>query len=102
MAEDLPMAKTLSTPAHLFLGTIMRASTISRIGGEIPCVIITPSSISPPPPILVYYPACGWCVGNAEDCEFMMRKISAFTSMIVVGASYRLAPEHPFPHGLDD
>ncbi len=39
---------------------------------------------------------------KAEDCEFIMRKISALTGMIVVGATYRLTPEHPFPHGLDD
>jgi acetyl esterase len=31
-----------------------------------------------------------------------MRKIRALTGMIVVGVTYRLAPEHPFPHELDD
>jgi hypothetical protein len=41
--------------AQLFPDTTMQAGTISRAGGEIPCVIITPPCFSPPPPILVYH-----------------------------------------------
>ena len=95
-------AITLPTPAELFPETTFETGEIPRAGGSIRTVIVKPPPSDQTPPVLVYYPGGGWCVGQAEDCEYIMRKICALTGMLVLGATYRLAPENPFPHGLDD
>ncbi len=53
-------------------------------------------------PIVVFYHGGGWCIGDLETHDPLARAHSVAAEAIVVSVDYRLAPEHPFPAGIDD
>ncbi len=53
-------------------------------------------------PVVVYYHGGGWCVGDLDTHDGVARAHAAGAAAIVVSVDYRLAPEHPFPAGVDD
>jgi acetyl esterase len=52
--------------------------------------------------LLVYLHGGGWCIGGIDLMDNVARELGHFTGTAVVSVGYRLAPEHPFPAGLDD
>jgi len=44
----------------------------------------------------------GFAVGGVEFCDHVCRELADRSGFVVVGLSYRLAPEHPFPAGIED
>lgn len=55
-----------------------------------------------PHPVLLYAHGGGWCVGDFETHDAPCRRLAAEGGQIVVAVEYRLAPEFPFPAGLED
>jgi acetyl esterase len=55
-----------------------------------------------PAPTAVYFHGGGWMTGSIASHDFLVRKLARETGMVFVSVDYRLAPEHPFPAGLDD
>lgn len=53
-------------------------------------------------PLLVYFHGGGWVIGSIETHDDTCRKLAADSGYPVVSVDYRLAPEHPFPAGLED
>jgi acetyl esterase len=51
---------------------------------------------------VVYLHGGGWVVGDVETHDPLCRRVANVTGARVVSVGYRLAPEHPFPAGLDD
>lgn len=68
---------------------------------EIPIRIYTPQG-SAPFPVLVFFHTGGWQMGNLDSQDPLCRNLTNATGCIVVSVDYRLAPEHPFPAGLQD
>jgi len=50
----------------------------------------------------VYYHGGGHMAGSVDVYDPICRKIALATHHIVVSVDYRLAPEHPFPAGVED
>jgi len=49
------------------------------------------------------YPHCGgWYAGSLELEDFLCRNVAENSRMIIFSPEYRLAPEHPYPAGLND
>ncbi|HEX6552014.1 MAG TPA: alpha/beta hydrolase, partial [Ktedonobacteraceae bacterium] len=69
--------------------------------GDIPLRIYTPPG-SGPFPVLVFFHTGGWQVGNLDSQDPLCRRLTNVVGCIVVSVDYRLAPEHPFPAGLQD
>lgn len=44
----------------------------------------------------------GWSIGNIDIIDPIARRLARDLSMVVVTSNYRLAPENPFPAGVDD
>jgi acetyl esterase len=52
--------------------------------------------------LMVYFHGGGWCIGGVDLMDNVAREIAHATGSVVISVDYRLAPEHPFPAGLDD
>lgn len=44
----------------------------------------------------------GWALGTHRSGDPVMRRIASEAGVAVLSVGYRLAPEHPYPAGLDD
>jgi acetyl esterase len=53
-------------------------------------------------PVLVWFHGGGWVIGNIETHDSLCRSLANAAQVAVTSVEYRLAPEHPFPAGLDD
>jgi acetyl esterase len=69
--------------------------------GEIPIRVYLPDAARPLP-ALVYFFGGGWVLGSLETADAVCRRLANSVACAVVSVSYRRAPEHPFPAGLDD
>lgn len=68
---------------------------------EIPVRIYTPEGQTPLP-VLVFYHGGGWVIGSLESHDGLCRALARAVPAVVVSVDYRLAPEHPFPAGMED
>lgn len=68
---------------------------------KIPIRIYTPEQ-SRHSPIILFFHGGGWAAGSIDTVDSICRLIAKKGSAIVVSVEYRLAPENPFPAGLDD
>ena len=57
---------------------------------------------SKPQPALVYIHGGGWCFDDIECHDSICRCLAKQSDVVVFSLDYRLAPEHPFPAGLED
>jgi acetyl esterase len=53
-------------------------------------------------PVVVFYHGGGWSIGDLDTHDPVARAHAVGAEAIVVSVDYRLAPEHPFPAGVDD
>jgi acetyl esterase len=53
-------------------------------------------------PVVIYLHGGGWASGDFDTHDVMVRALANRSGALVVAVSYRLAPENPFPAGLDD
>jgi acetyl esterase len=51
---------------------------------------------------ILYIHGGGWAFCSLDTHDRSMRCLAEATGMAVIGIDYRLAPEHPYPAGLDD
>ncbi|KAL0959754.1 hypothetical protein HGRIS_011444 [Hohenbuehelia grisea] len=73
-------------------------------GGKIKirCVMPTPAHADETFPLLIWYHGGGWMFGTLEMDDYHLRIVCVALRISIVNVEYRLAPEHPFPTGLDD
>ncbi|WP_460921848.1 alpha/beta hydrolase [Pontibacter brevis] len=77
-------------------------SFISRAGHEIGLRVFKPAGVNTPLPVWVYFHGGGFAIGSYDVRDNFCKKIAEQASCAVVSVQYRLAPEHPFPEGLQD
>lgn len=53
-------------------------------------------------PILLFFHGGGWVTESIDNYERICARMASATNHIVVSVEYRLAPEYPFPTGLED
>ncbi|OPY61227.1 MAG: Carboxylesterase NlhH [Syntrophorhabdaceae bacterium PtaU1.Bin034] len=86
--------------AARFAGTI-EDRVIPGPRGEIPVRLYMPEG-GRPLPVLLYFHGGAWVVGNLDTEEDTCIPLARQTPCIVLSVDYRLAPEHPYPAGLED
>lgn len=52
--------------------------------------------------VLVYFHGGGFCTGSIGLMENVATELAVCTGATVISVEYRLAPEHPYPAGLED
>jgi acetyl esterase/lipase len=62
----------------------------------------TPPTPGKPHPVLLNWHGSGFMLPMHGSDDFFCRRIAAETDYTVIDLSYRLAPENPFPAGLED
>lgn len=98
-------ARTLVSRARTALGSgremlSVRDLEVPTRGGPLPARLLIPQEH--PRALIVYVHGGGWVVGSIDDFEVLGRELAGQTGCAVLLPEYRLAPEHPFPAGLED
>jgi acetyl esterase len=68
---------------------------------EIPVRLYRPEG-EDPLPLVAYLHGGGWAIGSIESFDTLVRALANASGAMVASIGYRLAPEHPFPAGLED
>jgi acetyl esterase len=66
----------------------------------VPVRIYTP--LEPRGGTVAYFHGGGWVVGSIDSFDTACRALANASGATLVSVGYRLAPEHPFPAGLED
>ncbi len=91
-------ARMRTPPGGRILGTVHReAAHLAGVAAE----ITTPKDVSTKTTVL-YLHGGGYCVGAPRAYRDLAARLATSLRARVVTLDYRLAPEHPYPAGLDD
>ncbi|WP_245687444.1 alpha/beta hydrolase [Streptacidiphilus griseoplanus] len=69
---------------------------------DIPVRVYDPVGRAASSPALVFFHGGAFVAGDLETEDARCAEIARRTGVLVVSVDYRLAPEHPFPHGFHD
>jgi acetyl esterase len=79
----------------------MERSTIPGPAGPITVETVWPAE-GEPIGTLVYYHGGGFIIGDIDSHQAHAIRLANRARVVVMNVDYRLAPEHPFPQGIDD
>jgi acetyl esterase len=68
----------------------------------VPARLYVPRNVARPSPGLLYLHGGGWVIGSPDTHDRLTRELAVAIGARVVSVGYALAPEHPYPQGLDD
>ncbi|HZK06020.1 MAG TPA: alpha/beta hydrolase [Actinomycetaceae bacterium] len=71
-------------------------------GYEIPVRLFLPKSDEVKPGVLLFFHGGGWVIGDIDTYGPTCRTMADVTGRLVCSVGYRLAPENPYPIGLND
>lgn len=82
----------------------VRNLTVPGADGPLDARLYAPLAATggPPQPLLVFLHGGGFVIGDLDTHDEPCRLLCHHGGMHVLSVAYRLAPEHPFPAGLDD
>nr|WP_232328044.1 alpha/beta hydrolase [Kibdelosporangium sp. MJ126-NF4] len=70
--------------------------------GAIPARLYTPTGLPEGSPLLVFFHGGGFVIGSVKSHDTVCRFLAKYARVRVLSVDYRLAPEHRFPHGVED
>ena len=71
-------------------------------GGAIPVRFYRPRGAPSPSPCVVYLHGGAFIKGSLDSGDSIAWGVADHTGVVVMSVDYRLAPEHPFPAGVED
>lgn len=69
---------------------------------EVPVRVYSPAGVAESLPGLLFIHGGGFATGTLDSGDYLCSEVAAEVGAVVVSVDYRLAPEHPFPAGLED
>ncbi len=79
----------------------VRDVDIENASGSTLVRLYVPDS-SGPHPVVLFLHGGGWALGSVALSDPLCRALCRASRMLIASVEYRLAPDHPFPAGLDD
>jgi acetyl esterase len=76
------------------------ANVTDELVGDVPVRIY--AGEGRPTGLIVYFHGGGFVMGSIGLMDNVARELASAANAVLVSVGYRLAPEHPFPAGLDD
>jgi acetyl esterase len=101
-AAELRANFEIAAPAQFGPVAPMASVEDRQTDGGIRVRVYRPGAADGPQPGLVYLHGGGWVVGSLDTHDGIVRALAAGSGRTAVSVDYRLAPEHPFPAGLED
>lgn len=98
-AAALPRIETLTIPRP---GAGSETEAEAEAGGEIEARLYDPLLTGADAPVVLFLHGGGWVFGNLSTHNSLCADIADRLGLRVLAVDYRLAPEHPFPAGLED
>ena len=71
-------------------------------GGDIALRLFDARAARDPGPVIVFFHGGGFCLGSIDSHAGFCGEMARVLDLPVVSVDYRLAPEHPWPAGVDD
>jgi len=79
---------------------------IAGPAGAVPVRVYRPGapgrSSAAKPAAAVFFHGGGWVLGGLDSHDTLCRELATRAGVVLVAVDYRLAPEHPYPAGLED
>lgn len=107
-----PMVETRKLASHIFQTLAgpdaypklrLRDSFCPSPAGDIPLRTYFHSGTDhSPAPTIVFFHGGGWALGCLDDYDVLLKSLAVQSGANIVSVGYRLAPENPFPRGLED
>lgn len=88
--------------ADLYPEVVVEEVAVGSDAGPIRCQVFARPEQRGTGPLMLYLHGGGFTVGRSEDTAYITSRFAAELGLVVVSVNYRLAPEWPFPAGLDD
>jgi acetyl esterase/lipase len=90
-------------PGPIAPGVTVTTERIAASGRpDVRVLVYEPGERTRPSGALVWIHGGGLIMGTPEQGNALCSRFAAELGMVVISVDYRLAPEHPFPAGLDD
>jgi acetyl esterase len=104
IGQDRPIDPSELPPsaAQLYPQVAVSEIFVPSPAGAVRCQVFVDPRASLARPMMLYVHGGGFSVGQSEDTAYISSRVAAETGIVVVSVNYRLAPEWPFPAGLDD
>jgi acetyl esterase len=83
-------------------GTSERDIQVPGAAGNLHALLITPTGVRGPLPVILYYHGGGWVIADSKVYAGGARALARGAQAIVVSVDYRRVPEAPFPAQHDD
>lgn len=88
--------------AELYPAVRLSEFSVEAEPAPIRCELYSPPGKNKSRPMLIYLHGGGFTVGQATDTAYITSRLAVENDLLVVSVNYRLAPEWPFPAGMDD
>ena len=79
-----------------------RDLTYPAADGERRARLYIPHGSDAPAPLLLFFHGGGYMIGDLDTHDRLCRRLAAMSGVRVLSVDYRLAPENPYPAGLND
>jgi acetyl esterase len=103
-AEGRALMKKMRHVAELPMGelAVVRDLTCPGPSGDVPLRLFDARETRGPGPLVLFMHGGGFVLGDLDSHESICAELARQLDLPLLAVDYRLAPEHPWPAGIDD